>query len=156
MYLYKSLFHFRKNGINKTIEMWKEAFSGEVTIALPIMRPFNIKNDSYAKGFNPFENHVLYKLDPRIYLVYQATKYQLAEVLGIFPEVYFVSDLLETIFFRIRHKGDPEYGYNGGLKGFIIRFWKDIKFEFEDYIDRRKRAVKRIMEKFQAKFHSFS
>jgi hypothetical protein len=151
MYLYKSLFHFRKNGIKKTIEMWKEAFSGEVTIALPIMRPFNIKNDTYAEGFNPFENHVLYKLDRRLYLVYQSTKYQLANILGIFPEVYLVSDLTELIFFRIRHRGDPEYGYNGGFKNFVNQFFQDLRFELDDYIDNRKKVVKKL----KTRFHNF-
>jgi hypothetical protein len=151
MYLYGSLFHFRKNGIKKTVEMWKEAFSGKVTIALPVMRPFNMKNDTYSKGFNPFENHVLYKLDKRLYLAYQATKYQLSDILGIFPEIYFLSDLMELIFFRIRHRGDPEYGYNGGFKGFVIQFFRDLKFELEDYIDNRRRSAKKL----KTRFHNF-
>jgi len=156
--LYQSLFEFRRRGFKKTIELWRQALSGELTIYFPFMRPFDIKeNDElYPEGFNPFENHVLYKIDRRLYLIYQATKYQLADVLGIFDEVYFVSDFLETIFFRIRHKGDPEYGYNGGIKCFIIRLWRDLKFEFGCYIERRKSSTKRIMEKLQAKFHSLS
>jgi hypothetical protein len=156
--LYQSLFNFRKRGVRKTIELWRQAFSGELTIYLPLMRPFDIKeNDkSYPKGFNPFENHILYKIDRRLYLAYQSAKYQLADVFGIFPEVYLISDLMELIFFRVRHRGDPEYGYNGGFKGFVIRFWKDLKFEFKWYIEERKNSVKRIMEKIHAKLHSLS
>jgi len=149
--LYQSLFEFRRRGFKKTIELWRQAFSGELTIYFPFMRPFNIKNDTYPEGFNPFENHILYKLDKRLYLAYQAGKYKLADVLGIFDEVYFVSYLMELIFFRIRHRGNPEYGYNNGIKGFIIRFWRDLKFEFGCYIERRKNSAKRIMEKLQAK-----
>jgi len=145
--LYQSLFEFRRRGFKKTIGLWKQAFSGE-TVYLPIMRPFNIKeNDElYPEGFNPFENHVLYKIDRRLYLAYQSTKYQLANVLGIFPEVYLISDLIELIFFRIRHRGDPEYGYNGGFKGFVNQLWKDLKFEFGWYIEKRKDSVKRIKD----------
>jgi len=148
---FQSLFEIRKRGVKKTVELWRQAFSGEVTIFLPEMRPFNIKQDLYSEGFNPFENHVLYKLDRRLYLIYQATKYRLANILGIFPEVYFVSDLTETIFFRIRHRGNSEYGYSGGFKNSAIRLWKDIKFGFEDYVDRRKSVINRIMEKLHVK-----
>jgi hypothetical protein len=148
--LYQSLFNFRKRGVRKTVELWRQAFSGELTIYFPFMRPFDIKkNDElYSEGFNPFENHILYKIDRRLYLAYQSGKYKLADVLGIFPEVYFVSDLIETFFFRIRHRGDPDYGYNGGFKNFVNQFFEDLRFEFKDYLDNRKRVVKKLKTKF--------
>jgi hypothetical protein len=156
-YPYRALFRIRgRHRIKKTMILWAKAFNGDVDIRLPLLRFFNIKKDSYAKGFNPFENHILYKLDKRLYLAYQATKYQLADVLGIFPEVYFLSDLTEFIFFRIRHRGDPEYGYNGGFKGFVIQFFKDLKFTFDDYAERRGKIISQTVKKLKTKLHSLA
>jgi len=154
-YPYRALFRIRgRHRVKKTMILWAKAFKGEVAIRLPLLRFFNVKeNSSYEKGFDPFENHIFYKLDKRFYLTYQAVKYQIADVLGIFPEVYFLSDLIELIFFRIRHRGDPEYGYNGGFKGFIIEFFRDLKFEFDDYVERREKIAKRNIKNLQSKLH---
>lgn len=155
-YPYRALFRIRgRHRIKKTMILWAKAFNGDVDIRLPLLRFFNIKKDSYADGYNPFENHILYKLDRRLYLAYQAAKYQLADILGIFPEVYFISDLIEFIFFRIRHRGDPKYGYNDGFKGFVIHFFRYLKLTFEDYAERREKIIKRNIKNLQSKLHSF-
>jgi len=156
-YPYRALFRIRgRHRIKKTMILWAKAFNGDVDIRLPLLRFFNVKEEFSAEDYNPFEGHIFYKLDKRLYLAYQSTKYYLADVLGIFPEVYFLSDLMELIFFRIRHRGDPEYGYNGGFKGFIIQFFRDLKFEFDDYAERRVKIVKRNIKNLQAKLHSLA
>jgi len=157
-YPYRALFRIRgRHRIKKTMILWAKAFNGDVDIRLPLLRFFNIKeeeeSDSYPEGFNPFENHILYKIDKRLYLAYQAAKYQLADILGIFPEVYFISDLIELIFFRIRHRGDPEWGYVGGLKGFINQFFRDLKFEFDDYAERRGKIISQTVKKLKTKIY---
>jgi len=156
-YPYGSLFRLRgRHRIKKTMILWAKAFNGDVDIRLPLVRFFNIKEDFYTEGFNPFENHIFYKIDRRLYLAYQAAKYQLADVLGIFPEVYFLSDLIELIFFRIRRRGDPEYGYNGGFKGFVIQFFRDLKFEFDYYAEIRTKIISQTVKKLKTKLHSLA
>jgi hypothetical protein len=117
------------------------------------MRLFDIREDYCCE--NPYEHHIIYKLNKKLFLMYQAIKYKIAVTLGVYPEVYCFSSFLEIFFYRIRNKNKT--------RSIFSYFYDEIKLSFWDYLERRhlitieeeEKLVKKHQEKKEKKVFNF-